>query len=47
VYRDQGLVVQIDGVGSLDEVTDRIFAALAARGLTPIAEPNGGNGAAA
>jgi len=33
VYREQGLVVRIDGVGTLDEVTERIFAALAARGL--------------
>jgi adenylate kinase len=33
VYREQGLVVKIDGVGSLDEVTQRIFEALAHRGL--------------
>jgi adenylate kinase len=32
-YRSRGLVVRIDGVGSLSEVTDRIFAALASRGL--------------
>ena len=42
VYREHGLVVQIDGVGTLDEVTGRIFAALAERGLHA-----GGNGAAA
>ena len=42
VYREHGLVVQIDGVGTLDEVTGRIFAALAERGLHV-----GGNGAAA
>lgn len=42
VYREQGLVEQIDGVGTLDEVTARIFAALDARGLTP--EQNGDNG---
>jgi len=47
VYRDQNLVVQVDGMGSLDEVTERIFAALAARGLTPVADDSGGNGAAA
>jgi adenylate kinase len=35
VYRERDLVVQIDGVGSLDEVTERIFAALAERGLVP------------
>jgi adenylate kinase len=42
VYRGRGIVEQIDGVGSLDEVTGRIFAALAERGLNA-----GGNGAAA
>jgi len=45
VYRGQGLVVDIDGVGTLDEVTARIFEALAARGLS--ASHDGGNGAAA
>ena len=33
VYRGHGIVDQIDGVGSLDAVTDRIIAALAARGI--------------
>ncbi|MGW9630801.1 adenylate kinase [Agromyces sp. NPDC055520] len=37
VYRERGVVVRIDGVGSLDEVTARIFAALAERGLRPAA----------
>ncbi|TQJ29729.1 adenylate kinase [Microbacterium sp. SLBN-146] len=37
VYRDHGLVDSIDGVGSLDEVTERIFSALAARGIVPAA----------
>lgn len=36
VYRAQGIVVRIDGVGTLDEVTTRIFEALAARGLSPV-----------
>lgn len=45
VYRARDLVVPVDGVGSLDEVTERIFAALADRGFT--AGGNGGNGAAA
>ena len=44
-YRSKGLVVQVDGVGSLDEVTERIFDALADRGLNVTG--NGGNGAAA
>ena len=33
VYRDRGIVDEIDGVGSLDEITDRVIAALEARGL--------------
>ncbi|MFF2369886.1 adenylate kinase [Agromyces sp. NPDC058110] len=45
VYRAQGLVLTIDGVGTLDEVTQRIFDALADRGL--VAQGDGGNGAAA
>lgn len=32
-YRGRGLVVRVDGVGTLAEVTERIFAALASRGL--------------
>jgi adenylate kinase len=35
VYRDHGLTDLVDGVGSLDAVTDRITAALARRGITP------------
>ena len=34
VYRERGIVDVIDGVGSLDEITERIPAALAARGIT-------------
>jgi adenylate kinase len=33
VYRTRGVVDRIDGVGSLDEITARIIAALEARGL--------------
>jgi len=33
VYRPRGIVVEIDGVGSLAEIADRIIAALEARGL--------------
>jgi adenylate kinase len=36
VYRARGIVVRVDGVGSLDEVTERIFGSLAARGLAPV-----------
>ncbi|WP_136708486.1 adenylate kinase [Agromyces sp. H66] len=46
VYRARGIVDEVDGVGTLEEVTDRIFAALAERGLTADAH-DGGNGAAA
>jgi adenylate kinase len=35
VYRERGLVDRIDGIGSLDEITERILTALIARGLTP------------
>ncbi len=35
VYRPRDIVVPIDGVGTLAEVTSRIFAALASRGLVP------------
>lgn len=34
VYRSRGIAVEIDGVGSLDEVFERIIAALSARGIT-------------
>lgn len=33
VYRSRGIVDQIDGVGTLDEVFERIVTALAARGI--------------
>ncbi len=34
VYRQRGIAAQVDGVGSLDEVYERIVAALSARGIT-------------
>ncbi len=34
VYGQRGIVDEVDGVGGLDEVTDRIVAALQARGLS-------------
>jgi len=37
IYRTRDIVDRIDGVGSLDEITDRIIAALEARGLGRIA----------
>ncbi|GAA4777483.1 adenylate kinase [Microbacterium gilvum] len=37
VYGARGIVDRIDGVGSLDEITERIFAALGARGLARVA----------
>lgn len=37
VYRDHGILDEVDGVGSLDAVTDRILAALRRRGITPAA----------
>jgi adenylate kinase len=37
VYRERGIVDAIDGVGSLDEITERIVASLEARGLTRVA----------
>ena len=33
VYRSRGIAVEVDGVGSLDEVFERIVAALSARGI--------------
>lgn len=33
VYRERGIVDRIDGVGSFDEITERIVGALDARGL--------------
>ncbi len=33
MFRAQRLLVEVDGLGPIDEVTDRIFAALADRGL--------------
>jgi adenylate kinase len=34
VYRERGIVDEIDGLGSLDDITGRITSALAARGIT-------------
>jgi len=37
VFRERGIVAPIDGVGSLDEITERIIAALEARGIERVA----------
>jgi len=37
IYRTRGIVDRIDGVGTLDEITDRIISALEARGLVRVA----------
>lgn len=34
LYEQRGLLVRVDGVGALDEVTDRIMTALASHGVT-------------
>jgi len=36
VYRERGIVDQVDGVGSLDEVYERITAALTMRGIAAV-----------
>jgi adenylate kinase len=38
VYRDRGLLVEVDGLGDVDEVAERIKSALSARGIVPVAE---------
>jgi adenylate kinase len=37
MFRDQGLLVEVDGLGAIDDVTTRIFEALEARGLSTAA----------
>jgi adenylate kinase len=38
VYRDRGLLVEVDGLGEIDEVSARVASALAERGIVPTAE---------
>lgn len=38
VYRSRGLLVEVDGLGEMDEVAERIKSALAERGILPVAE---------
>lgn len=35
LYRERGLVAEVDGLGSVDEVAERVTAALAERGIEP------------
>lgn len=35
VYRERGLLVEVDGLGEIDEVSERINEGLAARGIRP------------
>ncbi len=37
IFRGRGLLVEVDGLGAIDEVSERIFAALAERGLGNVA----------
>jgi adenylate kinase len=37
VYRERGLLVEVDGLGDVDEVAERIRTALAERGVEPVA----------
>jgi adenylate kinase len=42
VYRSRGLLVEVDGLGDVDEVSERVFAALDAhreRRTSELAEP--------
>jgi adenylate kinase len=36
VYRDRGLLVEVDGLGEIDDVSDRIAQSLVARGVHPV-----------
>jgi len=37
IFRERGFLIEIDGLGPIDEVSDRIFASLEARGLNAAA----------
>lgn len=38
VYRERGLLIEVDGLGDVDEIADRIRTALAARGIGEVDE---------
>jgi adenylate kinase len=37
VYGDRGLLIEVDGLGDIDDVSSRIASALEARGIAPVA----------
>ena len=36
MYRERGVLVEVDGLGEIEEVTERIFSRLAERGITDV-----------
>ncbi len=38
IYKERGIVVEIDALGAVDEVADRVAAALRTRGIVPVAQ---------
>ncbi|MDP9026298.1 MAG: adenylate kinase [Actinomycetota bacterium] len=41
MYSERGLLIEVDGLGEIDDVTSRIFSALAERGLSGAEAANG------
>ncbi|MCU1585529.1 MAG: adenylate kinase [Microbacteriaceae bacterium] len=37
VYGDRGLLIEVDGLGDIDDVSSRVASALEARGIVPVA----------
>ena len=37
IFRERGLLIEVDGLGAIDDVSERIFSALAERGLDHVA----------
>jgi adenylate kinase len=38
VYKERGLVIEVDALGAVDDVSARVSDALAERGLAPVAQ---------
>lgn len=38
VYRERDLLIEVDGLGEIDDITERIGAGLAARGIHPVGQ---------